>query len=101
MTKRTAEQWQTLFQAQQRSGLSAAAFCKANSLCPKYFSLRRRQLNVATVKSKPVSGFVKVQSPSLIPSNTDAIVLQGQFGRVSLPVHISSQWLAALLRDLG
>ena len=44
MIKRTPEQWRALFQAQSDSGLSAKAFCKANKLCNKYFSKRRKEL---------------------------------------------------------
>jgi hypothetical protein len=44
MKKRTREQWQELLVQQEASGLSAAAFCQQHDLCPKYFSLRRKQL---------------------------------------------------------
>ena len=44
MIRRTQGQWQALFEQQQDSGLNAAAFCRAQGICPRYFSLRRRQL---------------------------------------------------------
>ena len=44
MTTRTRAQWQALFQHHQKSGLSSSEFCKQNNLCPKYFSLRKKQL---------------------------------------------------------
>ena len=44
MKRRSQAQWRALFQAQQISGRSAAAFCREQRICPKYFSLRRRQL---------------------------------------------------------
>ena len=44
MIRRTQSQWRALFEAQTSSGLSAAVFCRQQSLCPKYFSIRKRQL---------------------------------------------------------
>ncbi|WP_444972214.1 IS66 family insertion sequence element accessory protein TnpA [Zooshikella harenae] len=35
MKKRTAEEWQSLLDQQAASGLSAAAFCREQKLCPK------------------------------------------------------------------
>ena len=51
MIRRGKEQWLALFEDHRRSGQSAAAFCKDNSLCAKYFSLRQRQLNVTKPKA--------------------------------------------------
>lgn len=44
MVTRTEEEWRNLFETHDGSGLSAAEFCQQNKLCPKYFSLRRKQL---------------------------------------------------------
>ena len=63
MNKRTPEQWQTLFAAQKASGLSQAQFCKREGLCPKYFSLRRRQLAQETISTKVSSPLITVQPP--------------------------------------
>ena len=52
MIKRSTKQWHTLFAEQAKSGLSAASFCRERHLCPKYFSLRRKQL----LGEKPSSG---------------------------------------------
>ena len=41
--RRSAAQWRALFAAHDGSGLTAAAFCREQALCPRYFSLRRRQ----------------------------------------------------------
>ena len=43
--RRSAAQWRALFAAHDGSGLTAAAFCREHALCPKYFSLRRRQFD--------------------------------------------------------
>lgn len=42
--KRSVAQWHALFAAHDESGTTAAAFCRAHALCPRYFSLRRRAL---------------------------------------------------------
>ena len=64
MIKRTPEQWRELFAAHQASGLSQAQFCKREGLCPKHFSLRRRQLNTPVrATTKPTSPLIKVQPP--------------------------------------
>lgn len=47
MIKRTAAEWQTLFNEHTQSGKSAAAFCRERGLCPRYFSKRRKQLLVS------------------------------------------------------
>lgn len=44
MKKYTEEQWQELFARHDTSGVSAAEYCQQNDLCPKYFSVRRKQL---------------------------------------------------------
>lgn len=62
MTRRTPEQWRILFAEHQASGLTQAQFCQQQGLCPKYFSLRRRQLSRLPDKA-PVSRFIQVQSP--------------------------------------
>lgn len=56
MKKRTTPEWLALFELQAGSGLSQARFCKEQGLCPKYFSLRKRQLAEAHA-----SGFIQLQ----------------------------------------
>ena len=58
MKKRTRDQWQELFTQHNTSGVSAAEFCKQHNLCPKYFSLRRKQL--VRVVGNMETGFVRV-----------------------------------------
>ena len=52
MAKRTHAEWITLFTQQHTSGLSAAAFCRQHKLCPKYFSLRKKQLRWASPQGR-------------------------------------------------
>lgn len=68
MTTRSVAQWQALFAAHRQSGLSQARFCKQQGLCPKYFSLRRKQLSGDRKQAVPVTDFIRVQKPSDVPS---------------------------------
>ena len=77
MTKRTPEQWRDLFAAHQTSGLSQAQFCKQHQLCPKYFSLRRRQLKGNDRQSKTLSPMIKVQRPLPPPPSSVSLHYQG------------------------
>ena len=67
--RRSAARWRALFAAHDVSGLSAAAFCREHALCPKYFSLRRRQL-----------GWQSVAMPTLesIPEPRTSLTLREQ-----------------------
>lgn len=38
------KEWRELFTQQEASGLSAVVFCREKDLCPKHFSVRRKQL---------------------------------------------------------
>lgn len=60
MVHRSAKEWRALFGAQARSGLTAAAFCREQGLCPKYFSLRKKELGSGAVVAE-VSPFVRVK----------------------------------------
>lgn len=66
MAVRSGEEWRALFEAQARSGMTAAAFCRERGLCPKYFSLRRKQLGSAAPGSV-ASPFVRIE-PVVAPS---------------------------------
>lgn len=76
MSKRTPEQWQELFSAQQASGLSQAEFCKENKLCSKYFSLRRRQL-MSSTSTKTSSALIAVQPPTPSVKHDVSVHYQG------------------------
>jgi hypothetical protein len=96
MIKRNESQWWELFEAHERSGLSAAAFCRKKKLSPNYFSLRRRQLSWAAAKPK---AFVAARLSSL-PSPT-VIEVQAGLVRLRLPGSVTADWLAALVRGLS
>lgn len=100
MKKRSESEWRQLFSDHATSGLSAAAYCREHNLCPKYFSLRRRQLgavsSIDNVK-KAASNFIKVEPPALLPS---LIQLEQGDLLLSIPSNVSAQWLASLVVQL-
>ncbi|WP_257295686.1 hypothetical protein [Endozoicomonas sp. YOMI1] len=49
--RRTSSQWQNLINQQQESGVSQKAFCELNDICLSTFTLWKRKLTQATVKS--------------------------------------------------
>ena len=57
---RSDEEWSRLFTVHSQSGQSAASFCKDKGLCPKHFSLRRKQLGYVSDPKR--SGFVAVKT---------------------------------------
>lgn len=99
MNRRTNEQWQALFERQEQSGLSQTAFCKEHSLNPKYFSLRRKQLQAADSQHE-CKAFVRVE-PSKHEVSSYQIKLQGNYGELFLPGAVTSKWLAELLKQLA
>ena len=104
MKKRSEEQWRELFEQQEGSGVSAAVFCKQNELCPKYFSLRRKQL--AKVAGKGEAGFVRVKvKPETTREASGAkaavLTLHSNAGQLSFGTLPPPQWLAQLLRALA
>jgi len=78
VTKRTPEQWQALFAEHQASGLSQAQFCKQQGLCPKYFSVRRKQLLVPRAQATPPKPFIQAQAPIVKPNASVSIYYQGE-----------------------
>ena len=67
MIVRSESQWLELFRKHETSGLSAAAFCRDEDLCTRYFSKRKKQLGWSPKKlHRPVkprkasNDFIKV-----------------------------------------
>jgi len=87
MIKRSKEQWRALFAEHKSSGLTAAAFCRERSLCPKYFALRKRQL------SESSASFVEVKSVQSMPSTVSIKITE-----VNVPLNMISETLVQLLK---
>ena len=100
MKRRSQAQWRALFEQQQSSGQTAAAFCRGQGLCPKYFSLRRRQLLGAAVSTADtVSAFV----PVVVSRPVEVSALEVRFGEalhLRVPMSVAPHWLAELLHAL-
>jgi hypothetical protein len=95
MAKRSKAEWGVLFEAQAHSGLSAAAFCREQGLCPKYFGRRRRELSSVVVK--PTPAFVAVKLPA---AGGEGIELRRGEWRCRLPASLPAAYVAALLKAL-
>ena len=83
MNRRTKSDWQALFTEHDQSGLTAVAFCQERNLNPKYFSLRRSQLQTKT-EDKTSSAFIPVTNEI---SNSTAMIerQQGDESIVTVP----------------
>ena len=102
MIKRSREQWEVLFSEQAVSGLSAQQFCRQQSLCARYFGLRKKQLRGSAPSLPVVSGFARVQKvPVAAESATPGRVVL-RHGRSELELQaISPEWLSRLLVALA
>ena len=98
MNKRSKSDWQTLFAEHEVSGLSAAAFCRERDLNPKYFSLRRKQLQTNNI-DKAASPFIPITMTA--SSNTSMVELQlNETLTLKIPLSVSPAWLVALIQQL-
>ena len=98
MIKRTPEQWRELFIAQRSSGLNQAQFCKREGLCPKHFSLRRKQLLSGKTTVPASTPFVKAQPPSTASANQVSLYYHGIEIRLA---NADPHWIAAVVKQLA
>ena len=102
MTRRTQAQWRALFREQDASGLNVAAFCREQQLCPKYFSLRRRQLSDdATADDNMTRGSAFV--PVAVQRSIEPLVVEVRCGAtlsLRVPLAVSPGWLVEVLHGL-
>lgn len=100
MIKRSVEQWALLFSEQESSGLSARQFCLQRKVCPRHFSLRKKQLHEASLLPL-LPRFVRVQKATVVdPLAMGRVVLR--HGRSELELYaISPEWLSRLLVALA
>ncbi len=98
MNRRTKSDWQALFNDHKQSGLTAVAFCLEKNLNPKYFCLRRKQLQPKS-EEKATSAFAPVTLPT--SNSTTRIELQiNDTVKLSLPQTISPAWLVDFIHQL-
>ncbi|MES2824200.1 MAG: IS66 family insertion sequence element accessory protein TnpB [Pseudomonadota bacterium] len=104
MIKRSEQEWRALFAQQAASDISAQQFCKANGLCPKHFSVRKKQLGLRG--SRTENAFVRVASAA--PAVRDAsvvtpsrVMIRHECTTLTFDAFPSAIWLAQLLRALA
>ena len=101
MAKRTEQEWRALFQQHDESGLTAAQFCRDNKLCPKYFSLRRKQLVSDKTQVQPSAPFVSARLPAKPPARDKGLItLKYQSCQLQVPLSVNEKWLAGLVKAL-
>jgi hypothetical protein len=103
MVKRSEEEWRVLFAEQASSGLTARHFCMERKLCPKYFSLRKKQLGwEAEEKTSSClpSPFVRLERiPKEHPKNPRVVL---RLGRCEWEfMDVCADWLVGLMRALA
>ena len=118
-THRTPDEWRSLFDEQQRSGLNKTQFCRQHGITRSAFSNAHHRLfdrnatDVSFVLALPPSlpaADTLTSRPDTQPANTPpsgqaatnrqlALSLPG--ATLSLPVDISPRWLATLLREIA
>lgn len=101
MKKRSEQEWQDLFEQQVACGSSAAQFCKINKLCPKYFSLRKKQLMQRETPSAFVPITVNGSRSSDQATTGPAFVLRHGSSALYFDTVPTPDWLAHLVRALA
>lgn len=121
---RTPDEWHTLFDEQQRSGLNKTQFCRQHGITRSAFSNARHRLSnrnatdisfvpalppcqpaasslASTTDTQPTHAPVRedAATPQSLVSRQLALTLPG--ATLCLPADISPRWLATLLREIA
>lgn len=100
--RRTDAEWQQLIEQQQRSGLSAHAFCQQRGLTSKTFYKRRQALRQPTTAMDATERFIKVQPTSTpVAVTATPAVLHYHDTQLHLSAGVDAQWLARLMQALS
>ena len=100
--RRSNAEWQQLIEQQQRSGLSAHAFCQQHGLTSKTFYKRRQALRQQTAAMDSTERFIRVQPTSTpVAVTATTAVLRYHDSRLHLPADVDAQWLAQLMQALS
>lgn len=100
--RRSKEEWQELIFRQAESGLSAQQFCRNNDVCPKYFSIRKKQLGLRQSAFVPV-----LQSKRTTPEvaattlKPESLVLRHGGCCLHFEATPDLTWLAQLMKELA
>jgi hypothetical protein len=102
MKRRSKEEWQELILRQTESGLSAQQFCRDNNVCPKYFSIRKKQLGLRQSAFVPVFHSKRTHPEiAAITFKPASLVLHHRECCLHFEVMPDSMWLAQLVRELA
>lgn len=99
MKHRKQAEWLDLFESQKASGLSVVDFCNENSLCPKYFRMRRRKFLGKESNVRKQNTFVRA-IPATSNIQPPRFVLRAACGELSFPDTTSPKWLASFIKAL-
>lgn len=95
MTRRTNNEWCELIEQQKASGLSAAEFCRRNSINDKYLSTLKQKLK------KSADNFVRVAAPAARPTSVPASGIKVRVVELEIPGEAVGETLAILMDRLG
>ena len=99
--RRSKEEWQELILRQTNSGLSAQQFCRDNDVCPKYFSIRKKQLGLRQTAFVPVLQSKRIRPEvSTITLKSASLILRHGECCLHFEGIPDSTWLAQLVREL-
>ncbi len=102
MKRRSKSEWQELILRQAESGLSAQQFCRDNDVCPKYFSIRKKQLGLRQSAFVPVlqskRSIPEIPAPTL---KSASLVFRHGGCCLHFEAMPDSTWLAQLVRELA
>jgi hypothetical protein len=96
MARRSSQEWQTIIEQQEASGLSVIAFCEQQQVDRKYFYARRHALRKQK-QGKQTTSFVKV---SKTPMDSATMLLHVSDARLTLPLSCDPLWLGQLLKAI-
>lgn len=105
---KTPAQWLALFNAQERSGLTAQKFCFEQGLNPAYFStkkkaLKNRKKNALTPQTNKQTSFVRidpVNKQPVPPEHTSMILHMGP-AHLVFNQHVPAEYIARLVQYLS
>ncbi|WP_282808191.1 IS66 family insertion sequence element accessory protein TnpA [Hafnia alvei] len=106
---RSREEWLSLFEQQQRSGLNKTQFCRQLGITRSAFSNARYRLfpsgnavGTFVPALPPRSDVDTARLPPLLPAmSAPQLALSLSGATLTLPVDISPLWLATLLREMA
>ena len=86
---------------QTGSGLSAQQFCRDNDVCPKYFSIRKKQLGLRQSAFVPVLHSTRTK-PEISATTLKSASLILRYGGCCLHFETTPDltWLAQLVKEL-